>query len=104
MYPQSPQNFTDTEAQELPIANAINNYWQPIQTWSTIALSISLYGLYLDRKEKLSLLNLYRKTSNPRPTANQSSHQHPKTRQPTNQAITLEYQKISQTSATFQPS
>ena len=79
MYPSSPQGVLDAEAQELPVAQAINDYWAPIQTWSTIALAISqnglalsagattilvlliLYALYIDRKEKLGLLNLYRK-------------------------------------------
>jgi hypothetical protein len=45
MYPSSPQGVSDAEAQELPFAQAINNYWQPIQTWSTIALAISQNGL-----------------------------------------------------------
>ena len=85
MYPPSPQNVSDYENQQLPIAQAITNYWQPIQTWSTVALAISqnglalsagattmlvlliIYALYLNRKEKLGLLNLYRKL----PTQNQ---------------------------------
>jgi hypothetical protein len=114
-YPSSPQNVTEAENQELPVANAINNYWAPIQTWSIIALSISqnglalsagatailvlliLYALYLDRKEKHALLNLYRKL----PTQDQliikavtnAKNMH----NPTTQAITLEYQKLSKT-------
>ncbi|MBE3116916.1 exosortase/archaeosortase family protein [Candidatus Bathyarchaeota archaeon] len=118
MYPSSPQGVSEAEAQELPIANAINNYWQPIQTWSTIALAISqnglalstgatailvlliLYAAYLDRKEKLALLNLYRKL----PTQNQliikAVTNAKNINKPTTQAITLEYQKLSQTPTT----
>jgi len=115
MYPSSSQNVSEAENQELPIANAINSYWAPIQTWSTIALSISqnglalsagatailvlliLYAAYLDRKEKLALLNLYRKL----PTQNQliikAVTNAKNIHNPTTQAITLEYQKLTQT-------
>jgi hypothetical protein len=115
MYPSSSQNVSEAENQELPIANAINSYWAPIQTWSTIALSISqnglalsagatailvlliLYAEYLDRKEKLALLNLYRKL----PTQNQliikAVTNAKNIHNPTTQAITLEYQKLTQT-------
>ena len=41
MYPPSSQNVSDYENQQLVVAQAITNYWQPIQTWSTIALAIS---------------------------------------------------------------
>ncbi|MGD0644626.1 MAG: exosortase/archaeosortase family protein [Candidatus Bathyarchaeia archaeon] len=113
MYPSSPQDVSQAEAQELPVANAINNYWQPIQTWSTVALSISqnglalsasatailvlliLYAVYLDRKEKLSLLNLYRKLPSQdqliiKAVTNAKNN-------PTTQAITFEFQKLSKT-------
>jgi exosortase len=46
-YPASPAEVTADENQELPVAVAINNYWQPIKTWSTIALTISQNGLML---------------------------------------------------------
>jgi len=116
MYPTDPQNFTDAESQELPIANTINNYWTPIQTWSTIALGISqnglaltatatailvlliFYAFYLDRKEKLSLLNLYRKLPTQDQLLIKAVTNTQKQKNPTTQAITLEYQKISKTS------
>jgi hypothetical protein len=69
----------------LPIAKEINDYWQPIKTWTTIALTISqnglalsaatiillvafiIYRLFLNLQEKSSLLTLYNKL----PTKNQ---------------------------------
>jgi exosortase/archaeosortase family protein len=81
MYPKDGQSIQECENQELPIAQAINNYWQPIKTWTTVSLAISqnglalstgasaifliiiLYAFYLNRKEKLSLLTLYGKLS-----------------------------------------
>ena len=114
-YPSSPQGVSDAEAQELPIANAINNYWQPIQTWSTIALSISqnglalsagatailvlliIYAVYLDRKKKLALLNLYRKLPSQDQLIMKAVTNAKNMHNPTTQAITLEFQKLSPT-------
>jgi exosortase/archaeosortase family protein len=79
VYPQSSAEVAQSENLLLPIANAINNYWQPIKTWSTIALSISqnglalsaatiamliailIYNIFLNYQNKASLLKLYRK-------------------------------------------
>ena len=115
MYPSSPQNVSDAEAQELPIANAINNYWKPIQTWSTVTLSISqnglvlsagatailvlliLYAVFLDRKEKLALLNLYRKLPSQDQLIMKAVTNAKNMHNPTTQAITLELQKLSPT-------
>ena len=62
-------------------ATAINSYWQPIQTWTIVALIISqngnvfsamagtalaaiiVYGVFLNRRAKLSVLRLYGKLS-----------------------------------------
>jgi exosortase/archaeosortase family protein len=115
MYPSSPQVVSEAENQELPIANAINSYWQPIQTWSTVALSISqnglalsasasailvlliLYAVYWDRKEKLALLNLYRKLPSQDQLIMKAVTNAKNMHNPTTQAITLEFQKLSQT-------
>ncbi len=115
MYPSSPQNVSQAENQELPIANAINNYWQPIQTWTTIALGISqnglalsagatailvlliLYAVYLDRKEKLALLNLYLKLPSQDQLIMKAVTNAKNMYNPTTQAITLEFQKLAQT-------
>lgn len=47
MYTNSPKTVAQSEAQELPVAEAINNYWQPIKTWTSVALFLSANGLYL---------------------------------------------------------
>ncbi|MCW4024982.1 MAG: hypothetical protein NWF01_08110 [Candidatus Bathyarchaeota archaeon] len=79
IYPKSVHDLQDAENQLLPIAQAINLYWQPLKTWSSVSLVISqngfelsvgaavvfvsllIYQLYLSRKEKVELLTLYRK-------------------------------------------
>ena len=43
-FPTSPENIQQTEQKLLPIAKAIANYWQPIKTWTQIALTISQNG------------------------------------------------------------
>jgi len=114
-YPASHQNVSNAETQELPVANAINNYWQPIQTWSIVALSISqnglalsagattilvlliFYAIYLDRKDKLALLNLYRKLPLQDQLIIKAVNNTKNTNNPTTQAITLAYQKLSKT-------
>ena len=82
-YPLSQENIPAAENQELPIAESINNYWQPIRTWSTAALAISqnglvlaaastavlaaaaLYTVYSAGREKKRAFNLYKKLSKP---------------------------------------
>lgn len=79
MYLSSPQNVTAAENQLMIFAHDVNNYWQPIQTWSAVALALSYSGLYLsatatailavlilyavfiNRRDKKMLLTLYRK-------------------------------------------
>jgi uncharacterized membrane protein len=78
-YPESPEGVQEAETLLLPFATAINGYWQPIKTWTTIALTISQNGLTLSatttalltamliyyflqsQQEKASLLRLYSK-------------------------------------------
>jgi exosortase/archaeosortase family protein len=85
VYPKSASDITASENLILPIAKEINDYWQPIKTWTTIALTISqnglalsasttillvaflIYKLFLNIREKTSLLTLYSKL----PTKNQ---------------------------------
>lgn len=79
VYPQSADNVTYDENLLLPIAQDINNYWQPIKTWTTVALTISqngsilseatiallvaiaVYEVFLNRRDKASLLTLFNK-------------------------------------------
>ncbi len=85
IYPKSTDEITQSEVILLPIAKSINDYWAPIKTWTTIALTISqnglalsatsiailialiVYQLILIQQEKASLLTLYNKL----PTNNQ---------------------------------
>jgi len=43
-FPKNPTNIQQTEQKLYPIAKAIANHWQPIKTWSQIALTISQNG------------------------------------------------------------
>lgn len=79
VYPASPGGVVQAEELLLPIAEQVNNYWQPLKTWTAIALAISqnglglsavtvallvaliVYRLILNRQEKTSLLILYKK-------------------------------------------
>lgn len=112
IYPLSPQTISQAEAQELPFANAINNFWKPIQTWSAFTLSISQNGfvlaaaatailvflilceIYLGRKEKLALLNLYRKLSPQDQLVMKAVNNAQNIHNPTTQGVTLELQKL----------
>lgn len=46
-YPVSPRNISEAETELVPFAQAINEYWQPIKSWTQIALTISQNGLIL---------------------------------------------------------
>lgn len=111
MYPESPQDIEACENQELLIAQAVNNYWQPIKTWTSVSLVISqnglilsagtivvfllilFYALYLNWRDKLSLLTLYGKL----PAHDQLLVRAVNNVGPQNssQAIANEYQKLS---------
>ena len=47
VYPKSSNDVRQYEELLLPIAKDINDYWQPIKTWTTVALTISQNGLAL---------------------------------------------------------
>lgn len=116
MYPQSPEKVSETESQLLPIATAISNYWQPIKTWTTIALMISqnglvlstatstllvaliLYWALLNRQEKLSLLKLYEKLPKQSQLLVQAVDNAEKMGKPTTIEIANELQKLTGTS------
>jgi exosortase/archaeosortase family protein len=79
IYPNSGEDVKQYEELLLPIARQINDYWQPIKTWTAVALTISqnglvlsagtavllvamiVYRLILMEKEKASLLILFAK-------------------------------------------
>jgi exosortase len=111
MYPTSTNDVQSCETQELPIAQAIDNYWQPIKTWTSITLALSqnglalssaasaifflivAYQLFLSRQEKLALLTMYQKL----PAQDQLLIKAVDNREVQNSthAITSEYQKLS---------
>ena len=79
IYPESPEDVKTAKILLLPIASAINDHWQPIKMWSTVALAISqnglalsaatiallialiIYRLFFDQQDKKSLVRLYAK-------------------------------------------
>jgi exosortase/archaeosortase family protein len=46
-YPSTPQGVMAIENEMLPFATAIVNYWQPIKTWTAVAMALSSNGLIL---------------------------------------------------------
>ncbi len=115
MYPSSPQNVAPAEDEQLPIAQAITSYWQPIQTWSTVALAISQNGLALSasasillviliiyaylmkRQEKSQTLILYKKLPEQDRTLISALDNASKQQNPTTEGISTELQKLTQT-------
>jgi exosortase len=113
MYPHSPQNLSEAEAQLLPIAQAINSYWAPIQTWSTVALAISqnglalsaaasallialiVYRLILTQQEKTQLLTLYKKLPVQTQTLLKAVQETQKQNNPTTQGIADQLQQLT---------
>ena len=47
IYPQSPSEVPQAENVLLEVAKEVNDYWQPIKTWTTISLTMSQNGLTL---------------------------------------------------------
>lgn len=43
-FPETPENVQEIEEKMLPFAEAIVNHWQPIKTWSQIAITLSQNG------------------------------------------------------------
>ena len=44
VFPETPKNIQEIEEKMLPFAKAIVNHWQPIKTWTQIALALSQNG------------------------------------------------------------
>lgn len=81
IYPRSLDNLTELENGLLPLAEDINDYWQPMKPWTTVALAISqngllfsivtsillvvcfFYSVFLSRRDKLFVRKLYQKLS-----------------------------------------
>ncbi len=79
LYPQSPASVPSAENQLLPIAKAVDNYWQPLKTWGVVNFVLSANGFTLvtvaivafvvlllyygisNRRDEIALLKLQRK-------------------------------------------
>ncbi len=114
-YPKSASQVQQDERLLLPIAKEINDYWQPIKTWTTIALTISQNGLALSaattallialivfrlilvQQEKASLLTLYNKLSIKNQLLVKAIKNAKKQNNPTTQGIADELNKLTNT-------
>jgi exosortase len=112
-YPQSTSQIPQDERLLLPIAKEINDYWQPIKTWTTIALTISqnglalsaittallmaliIYRLILAQQEKASLLTLYNKLSTKNQLLTEAVQNAKKQKNPTILGIADELNKLT---------
>jgi exosortase len=112
-YPSSTQTLTESENQELPVAKDVNSYWQPVQSWSVVALAMSqnglvlstlavvifavliLYTVFFDRRKKKLLLNLYSKLSEQNKTLLKAVDNAEKQGNPTTEGILTELQKLT---------
>jgi cell division protein ZapA (FtsZ GTPase activity inhibitor) len=115
MYPSSAGDVAAYEATELPMAQAINDYWQPIKTWSVVSLAISqngatlsaltiavlvallTYQLYLNQQEKKALKVLYNKLPTQTQQLNQAVENAQKANNPTTEGIADQLQKLNST-------
>ena len=114
-YPQSTSQVLQDELLLLPIAKEINDYWQPIKTWTTIALTISqnglvlstittallmvliVYRLILAQQEKASLLTLYNKLPTNKQLLTKAVQNAKKLKNPTIQGIADELNRLANT-------
>jgi exosortase/archaeosortase family protein len=112
-YPDSEADVPEVEAQLLTFATAINEYWQPIRTWATVSLIMSqngfilsemacavlvaliIYGVFLDRRAKISLLQLYGKLSPQDQILITAVKNAQKAHNSSTQGVTAEYGKLT---------
>jgi exosortase len=113
-FAKNPDNILQTEKILLPFGKAIANYWQPIKTWSKIALLISQNGIILtgvtitllitfltyqlikNHTRKKTNLKIYNKLTIPEEKhILKAAHQTSQTDIPTTNAIASQYKKIS---------
>ena len=119
-YPESDADIKKTEELLLPVAKAINDYWEPIKTWTSIALTISQNGLGLSaattallvlaiiyrfilfQQDKASLLTLFGKLPLKTQQLINAVHKAKKRANPTTQEITDQLNKSANTQVTLQ--
>jgi len=111
---EEPQEIQETENRLQPIGEAIANHWQPIKTWSQIALTIAQNGAQLtiipillltmtltyyylkNRERKKSKQNFYHKLALKEDRLIlQAAHQAAKADKPTGNTIASYFQKIA---------
>ena len=121
-FAKKPEDIPAIEEQLLPFGKAIVNYWQPIKTWSQIALLISKNGIILiaittvllatilsyqaikGLEEKKSNLKLYTKLAlHEEKLILQAVHQASRTDKPTANAIASHYQKLTGKTMELEP-
>jgi len=108
-YPDAPQNITKAE-ELLPFAAIIAQHWQPIKTWTQIALLLSRQSIYLitttsallpaitvlyafeKRKQRKANAKACQKLSKPNQQTIDTISETEKTKTPTLKAITKSYQ------------
>lgn len=112
-YPETPLNMTEEENTLLPFAVAIANHWQPIKTWTQIALLISRNGSILatvtatllacivipyfigNMKTKKANANAYQKLSKENQRIIDAIYQTQKSTTPTLNAVATKYYSIT---------
>jgi len=112
-YTQNPESVYQVEEKLWPFGLAIANYWQPIKTWSQIALLISKngdklititvvlqFGVFLlhalkRRRERKTNHNVYKKLSKVNRQIIDAVYQTQRTVTPTLNNITITYQNIT---------
>jgi len=109
-YPENLQELPLSENQQVTLATAIASYWQPIKTWSQIALLLSQNGVHLaatlsallpaivvlyaleKRKQRKANVKAYQKLSKPNKQIIDTVIETEKTTTPTLHAIIVTYQ------------
>ena len=112
-YPTADQNVSQVEASLFPVAQEVNSYWQPIRTWTTVALALSqnglalsaaatvmliallVYGMFLNYQDKASLLKLYRKLPKETQTLIKAITNAQRQKNPTTQGVADELSKLT---------
>ena len=114
-YPKSTSEVPEYKTMLIPIAQTINDSWQPIKTWTTIALTISqnglalsatttallialiIYRLILNQQEKASLLTLYNKLPTKKQQLIKAVENAKEKNAPTEASIAYELNKLTNT-------
>ena len=113
-FAKTPEEIPIIEDELLPFGEAIANYWQPIKTWSQIALTIAQHGTTLiaiattlltitlaleaikNQRKKRSKLKVYNKLAlEEEKLILQAAHQASKQNKPTANTIASHYQKLA---------